>query len=259
MSKRPKLLPLDRWLLKCGWADDRADARSKIANGEVLVDGLVVTNPATQVRPDRPVRLRSLERQWVGRGAIKLLGALADLPMDVAGHTCVDLGSSTGGFTEVLLDRGARRVFAVDVGRGLLHRTLEVHPNVTVMEGTNARTLQALPEPATRMVGDLSFISLHKMLPAVGRLLAPGGEALLLIKPQFEAPKHTIQAGGTVSDEDRQAAIDGVVAGIRAAGMTIRGEAASRLPGARSGNLEHFVWLQNPGMSSARAGERPAC
>lgn len=247
MSRGPKPVPLDRLVVKRGWATDREAARLLIADGQITVDGLVVTNPSTRLRPDRPVERKKTERTWVSRGAYKLLGALEDLPMAIEGHTAADLGSSTGGFTEVLLENGAEHVFAIDVGRGLIHRRLEVDPRVTVMEGTNARTLQATPSPVTRIVGDLSFISLRLMLPSVARLLPDGGEALLMVKPQFEAAREDVLEGGTVTEETRAAAIEAVRDASVEHGFRVLGDAHSRLAGARSGNLEHFLWLQRPG------------
>jgi 23S rRNA (cytidine1920-2'-O)/16S rRNA (cytidine1409-2'-O)-methyltransferase len=251
-ARRPKPVPLERLLVKRRLVADRDEARIRVEAGEVRVDGVVVRNPRTQVRPDQPVLVGVEADPWVGRGAHKLLGALADLPMDVAGRVCADLGSSTGGFTQVLLERGAERVYAVDVGRGLLHRSLVTDPRVVVCEDTNARTLERLAEPVDRIVGDLSFVSLRLMLPTVGRLLTPAGEALLLVKPQFEAPKEAVQTGGTLSDTDRTHAITRVLAAVADHGFTVRGRAASRVPGARSGNVEEFVWLvRTPATSRA--------
>lgn len=244
---RPKPVPLDRLVVKRGLAPDLAAARDLIRAGGVRVDGLPSTNPAAQVRPDRPLVRAPVGPQWVGRGARKLLGALADLPMRVEGHVAADLGASTGGFTQVLLERGAKRVFAIDVGRGLLHRSLEVDPRVLVMDETNARTLDALPEPVTRLVGDLSFISLTAILPTLARLLEPGGEALLLVKPQFEADRADILPGGVVEGEARERAIQRVIDALEATGAPIHGHADCRVHGARSGNVEHFVWIGRPG------------
>lgn len=260
MAKRPKLVRLDRLLVTRGLASDRDAAQRLIRDGDVRVDGGVVDTVAIQVRPDQALLVGVEDRRWVGRGALKLSGALADLPMDVDGHVAADLGSSTGGFTQVLLERGAQRVYAVDVGRGLLHRSLEVDPRVVVLEGTNVRTLQTLPEPITRMVGDLSFVSLRLVLPAVRRLLAPGGQAVLLVKPQFEAPRSAVADGGTVSGVAREDAITGVVSALEEAGFTVLGRRPSRVAGARSGNVEEFVWIASDTASSPGcAGGGPAC
>lgn len=254
---RPKPVPLDRLVVKRGLAPDLETARQAIQAGEVLVDGLPSTNPARQIRPDQPLRRAPTGPQWVGRGALKLLGALEDLPMEVAGHVAADLGSSTGGFTQVLLEQGAERVYAIDVGRGLLHRSLEVDPRVVVMDETNARTLEGLPEPVTRIVGDLSFISLTSILPTLGRLLADDGQALLLVKPQFEAERDEVQPGGVVTGEARERAIGRVLAALEEADSPLHGHADCRVHGARSGNVEHFVWIGRP--RATVAGSTDAC
>ena len=244
---RPKLVRLDRILVERGLAPSRQRARELIESGRVMIDGLVVRKASTQFRPDRPLRLTSEEHVWVGRGAQKLLGALRVLPMEVEGHRCADLGASTGGFSEVLLQRGAQRVYAIDVGRGQLHRRVATDPRVVVMDGTNVRHLVGLPESVDRIVGDLSFISLTKILPAVGRLLSDGGEALLLIKPQFEAGRGGVNRRGRVKDEGvRREAIEQVRSDAQALGFEILGGEDCTLPGAKSGNVEYFVWLRFP-------------
>jgi 23S rRNA (cytidine1920-2'-O)/16S rRNA (cytidine1409-2'-O)-methyltransferase len=211
----------------------------------VAVDGLVVLKPASLVRPDRPIELRSGEREWVGRGARKLLGAFDTLPMDVAGRVCADFGASTGGFTEVLLERGAARVYAIDVGHNQLHWRLRSDPRVVAMEGVNARHLEALPEPVERVVGDLSFISLRLILPAVGRVTTADAEALILVKPQFEAGREAIARGGLVrSGRARDDAIAGVRDEANTSGFQVLGGVDCVLPGARAGNVEHFLWLR---------------
>jgi len=240
-----KPVRLDTLLVKEGVALTRTHARELIEAGSVLVDGMVADRPSRQVMPSQKVALVKDEDGWVSRGALKLIGALADLDVAVEGHTCADLGSSTGGFTQVLLTRGARRVFAVDVGRGQLAWSLRMDERVAVMEGVNARYLDALPEPVTRIVGDLSFISLALILPSVARLLAVGGEAVLLVKPQFEAHRDAIAPGGKVrSEHERLAAIEGVRAQAIAAGFEVIGGHDCRLPGAKAGNVEYFLHLR---------------
>ena len=243
MSDKP--VRLDAFLVKIGLAASRQRARELITEGQVLVDGLPITKPAAQIKPGKSVKLKRQDHPWVSRGALKLLGALKTLPMEVDGLVCADLGSSTGGFTEVLLHRGAQRVYAIDVGRGQLHRRLETHPKVVSMEGVNARHLESLPEPVHRIVGDLSFISLSLILPSIARLLATPGEALLLVKPQFEAGRSQIAKGGVVRDPAaRQAAIDGVVADAQAQGFEVLGGADCEVPGAKAGNVEFFLHLK---------------
>jgi len=235
---------LDRLLVDRGWARSRQHARELIEAGEVLVDGVPAARVAAQVDADRPVALREADPGWVGRGAEKLNAALDPLGVDPAGRVCADLGASTGGFTEVLLRRGAARVHAVDVGRHQLHERLRADPRVVVHDGVNARYLEALPEPVSLVVADLSFISIRKVLPAVRRLLADGGDALVLVKPQFEVGPEKVEAGGVVRDpEDRLAAIRAVAVEAEALGFVVRGGVDSTVPGARSGNVEHFLHL----------------
>ncbi len=238
-----------------GLAADPSEARALIAAGRVVVDGVPARSEAAQVDAARQVGLRPVDEEWVSRGALKLLGALDAFGIDVSGAVCADLGASTGGFTEVLLRRGAARVYAIDVGRGLLHRRLEVDPRVVVLDGVNARAIQvggtaapggaALPEPIDRVVGDLSFIGLDRVLGSVRAILGPSGEAILLVKPQFEVGRGALGAGGVVDDPHvRQAAIDRVRATAEAGGFTVIAGVDSVLPGARSGNVEHFLHLR---------------
>ena len=239
-----KLVRLDRILVDRGLAPSRQRARELIEAGRVTVEGLVIVKPASQVRTDRTLALVSTEREWVGRGARKLLGALKTLPMEVRGLVAADLGASTGGFTEVLLERGAARVYAVDVGKGQLHRRLETDDRVVVMDGVNVRHLASLPEPVQRVVGDLSFISLRLILPAIRRLVPIGGQALVLVKPQFEAGRAGVGRGGRVEGEARTQAIARVRSDAEALGFEVLGAADCVLPGAKSGNIEHFLWLE---------------
>lgn len=213
----------------------------------MLVDGIPATRLSTQVATDRPVTLAEDDHPWVGRGALKLLGALAALGVSPDGLACADLGASTGGFTEVLLRQGARIVYAVDVGHNQLAWKLRTDPRVVVMEGVNARHLETLPEPIDLLVGDLSFISLTLILPAVRRLVRPGGVAVILVKPQFEAGRDAIAKGGRVrSETDREAAIERVRAAAVESGMVVLGGVDSDVAGARAGNVEHFLHLARP-------------
>ncbi|MCB9682772.1 MAG: TlyA family RNA methyltransferase [Alphaproteobacteria bacterium] len=242
---RGSLVRLDQLLVQRGLAASRQRARELIEAGGVTVDGMVATKGATQVRTDQAVALAKEDFPWVGRGALKLLGVLEPFGVDPTGRVCADLGASTGGFTQVLLERGAVRVYAVDVGKGQLDWKLRTDDRVVNLEGVNARHLEALPEPVSLLVGDLSFISLSLLLPAVHRLLAPGGEAVLLVKPQFEAGREAIGSGGVVRDPDaRAAAIARVRDDAVAAGFVVAGALDSPVPGAKSGNVEHFLHLR---------------
>ena len=229
-------------------AASRQRARELIEAGGVLVDGIPATKAGRRVRPDQAIELLREDHRWVGRGALKLLGALEPFEVDPTGWVCADLGSSTGGFTEVLLEHGAARVYAVDVGRGQLAWKLRTDDRVVVMEGVNARHLESLPEPIDLVVGDLSFISLDHILPTVARLLRPGGEAVILVKPQFEAGRDAVAPGGVVRDpEARAAAIASVRASASEAGFEVRAGEDCVLPGAKAGNVEHFLHLRWPG------------
>jgi 23S rRNA (cytidine1920-2'-O)/16S rRNA (cytidine1409-2'-O)-methyltransferase len=241
---RPRLVRLDALLVKRGLAASRERAKALINEGLVLVDGIAASKPAAQVRPDQAILLTGTDHRWVGRGALKLLGVLEPLGVSPDGLVCADLGASTGGFTEVLLEGGAVKVYAIDVGRGQMAWRLRTDERVVNMEGVNARNLESLPEPVRLIVGDLSFISLAKILPTVRRLLAPGGEAVVLVKPQFEAGRSAIRSGGRVGEEDRARAIARVRVDAAASGFTVIAGVDSPLAGARAGNVEHFLHLR---------------
>lgn len=239
-----KKVRLDRWLVQRGLAPSRHRAVELIEAGRVLVSGVPVTKAAAQVDIDMDVRLEQDDGGWVGRGALKLLGVLEPFGVDPAGRICADLGASTGGFTEVLLRAGAARVYAIDVGRGLLHERLRTDPRVIVIEDTNVRHLGSLPDPIALLTADLSFISITKVIPVFRTLLAPGGEAIVLVKPQFEVGQKHVGAKGRVRDEGaRQEAIDAVARACVEHGLVVRGSMDSPLPGARSGNIERFLHL----------------
>lgn len=244
---RPSPVRLDALLVKRGLAQSRQRARELIESGAVLIDGIPATKPATRVRPDRPIELAKADFPWVGRGALKLLGALDGLDVDVSDVIAADLGASTGGFTQVLLERGARKVYAIDVGRGQLAWKLRTDERVVVMESTNARHLEGLPDPIDLVVGDLSFIGLALILPTVHRLLRPGGEAVVLVKPQFEAGRAHIDDKGRVKDPAvRAAAIQGVADNARDLGFDVLGGRDCEVPGAKSGNVEYFLHIRRP-------------
>ncbi len=247
VSRTIPKVSLDALLVKRRLCADRDAARARIVAGDVRVDGIAVTSPAARVSVEQRIDVGPAPRSWVGRGAHKLIGALDALGVDPAGCVAVDLGASTGGFTEVLLDRGAARVYAVDVGRGLLHWKLRTDPRVVLMEGTNARTMDPLPEPIDLVVGDLSFISLDRILPSVHRLLRPGGVAVVLVKPQFEAARADVGADGKVRTEAaRTATLVGARECAISLGFDVLGGVDSTVPGARAGNVEHFLHLRRP-------------
>jgi len=249
MSERPRRIRLDLLLLERGLAESRTKAQALVMAGAVVVGEARVDKPGAMVDRAVPLRLKeqAAPRRWVSRGALKLLGALEAFPeIDPRGKTCADLGASTGGFTDVLLDRGASRVHAVDVGYGQLHPRLRQDPRVVVRERVNARALTAasLGEPIDLAVGDLSFISLRLVLPAVWELLRPGGQAVLLVKPQFEVGKGEVGKGGVVRDPGkRRAALEEVEAAARALGFLVVGHAESPIEGP-AGNREWLLALR---------------
>ena len=201
----------DLLLVRRGLAASRERARSMIAGGLVSVDGVVMTRPARRLAAAADVTVSAPDMAWVSRAALKLIGGLDAFPqIDPSGLHCVDNGASTGGFTEVLLSRGAAHVVAVDVGHGQIHPRLADDPRVESREGVNARSLTAndFTTPPELIVCDASFISLAKVLPAVMRVSAPGAGLLALIKPQFEVGRAAIGKGGVV--RDAKAASDAV-------------------------------------------------
>jgi 23S rRNA (cytidine1920-2'-O)/16S rRNA (cytidine1409-2'-O)-methyltransferase len=202
------------------------------------------------VSPELPLRVKedAAPQKYVSRGALKLEKALEVLPVDPRGLVCADLGASTGGFTDLLLQRGAVKVYAVDVGYGQLHARLRADPRVVVRERENARHLTgaALGEQVDLVTGDLSFISLRLVLPAVKALLKAGGAAVLLVKPQFEVGKGEVGKGGVVRDEgQRRAVLEQVKEAASALGFEILGEAESPIEGP-AGNREWLLGLRLP-------------
>lgn len=242
---------LDAELVRRGLARSREHAQSLIEEGRVRVSGATATKAASQVEEAAPLVVieASDGPDYVSRGAHKLLGALASVDPDgcrVAGRHCLDAGASTGGFTEVLLRRGAAHVVAVDVGYGQLAWPLRTDPRVTVMDRTNVRTLapEALPYAPELVVADLSFISLRLVIPALAALVAPGADLLLMVKPQFEVGREELGAGGVVRDPgQRAAAVLAVAEHAWTCGLGTAAVVASPLPGP-SGNVEYFLHLR---------------
>lgn len=202
---------LDLLLVERGLAESREKAQRLIRAGEVRVDDTPAAKPGQMVPLECEIRVRQPER-FVGRGGLKLEEAFDRFPLLTAeGKICVDIGASTGGFTDCLLQHGAAKVYAVDVGKSQLHPRLVADPRVVVLDGCNARHLQPgdLPEPVDLAVTDVSFISLRLILPAIDRLLRAGGETVALIKPQFEAGREEVEKGGVVrSPETRQRVVE---------------------------------------------------
>ena len=239
---------LDAELVRRGLARSREHAVALIADGRVAVSGRAATKPATGVDASTPVVVRTDpdEPSWVSRGAHKLLGALEALRVPVEGRRALDAGASTGGFTEVLLRRGAREVVAVDVGYGELAWSLRTDERVRVLERTNVRTLTAeqVDGPVDLVVADLSFISLRLVLPALTACALPDADLLPMVKPQFEVGRERLGAGGVVRDPGaRAAAVLEVAVAAAGLGWGTAGVVASSLPGP-AGNVEFFLWLR---------------
>ena len=237
----PRKQRLDEALAIAGLFDSTESAHRAVMAGLVLVNGAPAGKPGTPVRPDDVLSLAKKER-FVGRGGLKLEAALDFFKIDPSGRDCLDVGASTGGFTDCLLQRGASRVVAVDVGRGQLDWKLRNDPRVDSREGVNARVLDPLDfQPApTLAVGDVSFISLTLILPAVFGVLKPGGDLAFLIKPQFEAPRESVERGGIVRDESaRLACIHKIRNFVEQSGHQWIGYIVSPITG-RDGNIEYL-------------------
>jgi len=246
MARRNRL---DTELVRRGLARSREQAAELVDAGRVKVRGVVARKAAAMVDPADPVLVTGDDPAWVSRGAHKLLGALAAFEpagLAVAGRRCLDAGASTGGFTEVLLRAGAAEVVAVDVGYGQLAWSLRTDPRVRVFERTNVRTLEPvlIGGVVSLTVADLSFISLRLVLPALAACTEPGGDLVLMVKPQFEVGKERVGAGGVVREPELRAeAVLGVAAAAADLGLGVAGVAASPLPGP-SGNVEFFGWFR---------------
>lgn len=237
---------LDILVAAQGLCDSREQAQRLILAGEVSVKGQVITKPGTKVDDALPISIKN-KPKYVSRGGLKLEGALKAFPVSVEGKICLDIGSSTGGFTDCLLQNGALRVHAVDVGTNQLVWKLRQDPRVIVREQFNARYMQPedLGEPVQLIVSDVSFISLTKILPAAYRCLAEGGDLLVLIKPQFELQPEDIGPGGIVRDPKlHQRAIDKIHTFVtQELGKQWMGLADSPIKG-MEGNREFLAWLR---------------
>lgn len=243
MTRRARI---DAELVRRGLARSRQQAAELIGAGRVRIDGMPAAKPATAVGIDARITVAADERTWVSRGAHKLIGALDAFALDVTGRRCLDAGASTGGFTEVLLDRGADQVVAADVGYGQLAWSLRSDPRVVVIERTNVRSLtpETIGGPVDAVVADLSFISLTTVLPALASCASPDADIVPMVKPQFEVGKERVGPGGVVSDPELR--VDAVLTVARRAaelGWHAVGVTSSPLPGP-SGNVEYFLRLR---------------
>ena len=233
----------DKVLVALGHFDSRAAAQAAIAAGKVTVAGRVVVKPSEKISPDARIEAER-EHPWVSRAGLKLAHALDVFDADVRGLPCLDVGASTGGFTEVLLANGARSVIAVDVGRDQLHARLRGDPRVTSLEATDARVLtrELVPEPPQLIVCDASFISLHKLLGVPLSLAAENAQLIALFKPQFEVGRENIGKGGIVSDASATArAEQAFVDWLTEQGWGVRARSDSPIKGG-DGNAERLVY-----------------
>ena len=240
-------LRADQLLVERGFFESRARAQAAIAAGLVSANGAPVRKASEMVPRDAELAAQA-PHPYVSRGGLKLAGALDAFGLDPAGLTCLDVGSSTGGFTDLLLKRGARHVVAVDVGRDQLHASLRADPRVTSLEGQDIRTLarEALPQPPDLAAIDVSFISLKLVLPAVAALLAPQGAIAALIKPQFEAGRGALKKGIVRDEAVQRQVCEEIVALLRELGFTVEGPVPSPIEGG-DGNREFLVGARRAG------------
>jgi 23S rRNA (cytidine1920-2'-O)/16S rRNA (cytidine1409-2'-O)-methyltransferase len=224
----------------------RSEAQRLITESRVVIKGMPTPKPASLVDPDTPISIVGDERRWVSRGALKMLAALDAFPVDPTGKSVLDVGSSTGGFTEVVLARGADHVVALDVGRGQLHESLLADSRVSSMERTNFRwaDIEEIGGPFPLVVADLSFISLCTVGEKLAEAADGGADVVVLVKPQFEASKGEVGKGGIVTDQAvRERAVVKVVGCLGAAGLGAQGLIKSPIEGG-DGNVEYLLWLR---------------
>jgi len=234
---------IDVLLVERGLVESRARAAARVLAGDVVVDDHRIDKPGERVAREAIIRLKGEALRWVSRGGLKLEGALSAWPLQIEGACCVDVGSSTGGFTDVLLSRGAARVYAIDVGYGQLAEKLRTDSRVVSLERTHIGRLEVgALDPAPRVaVIDVSFISLEKVLPALAPHLAPASAIVALVKPQFEVGRALVGKGGIVRDEAARAdAVERVLACGRRLGFDVVGTVESPIRGA-DGNVEHLA------------------
>jgi 23S rRNA (cytidine1920-2'-O)/16S rRNA (cytidine1409-2'-O)-methyltransferase len=238
----PKQQLIERLVLE-GMFPSRELAEKRIRAGLVRVEGAVVDKPGTMVRSEAQISLVP-QKDFVGRGALKLSGALDAFGLSSRGKICADVGACTGGFTEVLLLRGAEKVYAIDVGYGDLDWKIRTNPRVVVMERTNVRYVESLPDPIDLVTIDVSFISLTKVLPVISKWLVPGGGVIALVKPQFEAAKEEVGEGGIIqSSEVHERVVTSVRDFLPSVSLVHRGTIPSSIRGAE-GNQEFLMWAE---------------
>ena len=246
-----KKIRLDQRVFELNLAESREKAKALIMAGSVYVNGQKETKPGAPVTEDAAIDVKGDKLPYVSRGGLKLEKALNTFAIDPTGYTCIDCGASTGGFTDCLLQRGARHVYAVDVGYGQLAWSLRTDERVTVMERTNARSLtpEMFPERMDMAVMDMSFISLHLVLPAVRTLLKEEGQVVCLVKPQFEAGREKVGKKGVVRDPAvHREVLENFIAAAGGLGFSVAGMSFSPVRGPE-GNIEYLAWLKTGGES----------
>jgi len=246
-----KKVRVDLLLVERGLAESRSLAQRLVMAGQVRANGQVVAKPSVSYPEDVQLEV-DLGPKYVSRGGEKLEGAIETFQLDVSGLVCADIGASTGGFTDCLLQDGARKVYAIDVGKGILHWNLRQDARVEVMEGTNARAIERLPEPVDLVTVDASFISLKILLPVFkGWFGDAGGQAVLLVKPQFEAGRKQVTRGkGVIKDiEVHRQVLEDILGFSQAEGFGVLGLARSPITGPK-GNVEFLAHLDYPGVAN---------
>ncbi len=247
-DNKPKVktlkIRLDKLLFEKGLAETLKKALALILSGNVLVDGKAVTKAGTKVSENSGIEIKK-NLPYVSRGGLKIESAVKQFNISFKGKTCMDIGASTGGFTDFLLQNGARKVYAVDVGKNLLHEKLKVDPRVVNVEDTNFRYFSEdiLKDDIEFITIDVSFISIEKILPRAEKILKTGGEILAMVKPQFELSAKELNKGVVKNEELRQKSIKIIKEFSINLGLVILGEADSEVKGPE-GNIEHFLWLK---------------
>ncbi|MFO1518226.1 MAG: TlyA family RNA methyltransferase [bacterium] len=237
---------IDKILMDRGLAPSREKAQALILAGVVFAGSRRVEKPSETYLPDAEVEVKGEDHPFVSRGGVKLAGALDHFPIAVQGKICLDVGASTGGFTDCLLQRGAKKVYAVDVGYGQFHWKLRQDPRVVLKERSNFRYLEkeAIPEPVDLAVIDVSFISLAKILPPLLAFLPEGAQVLAMVKPQFELSPQEVKKGVVRSEELQQKAVTAIESEAKALGFRVFGSVKSSILGPK-GNQEYFLWLES--------------
>lgn len=235
---------LDQLLVDRELAVDLREATALLMKGVVLVNDQKLEKPGTRVAEDAVLRILGTDQRYVSRGGLKLEAAIVQFKLELDGLVCADLGASTGGFTDCLLQHGARRVYAFDVGKGLLHWRLQTDERVIIQDRFNVRNLRAedIPEPVDLVTADLSFISLRQILPTLTQF--PSARFLVLVKPQFEAERWEVEPGGLVTDPDKRAEIlTRVITSAEVNGFEVLAQMESPVSG-QKGNIECLLYLR---------------